>query len=605
MTAATVPKAFVLPAAWIEESLPAEALRELRHSLRSVGRLRGENLFRIAKAAADSAAGMRLSTGSAELLRTAAQDLGGGLPLAVRSSERDEDARTSSSAGAYETVLDVAPVDVPAAVLRCWRSSFSVTALAARARRRGADLIGEMSVLVQRMAPMRCGGVAVSVGSQAVVDVAAGSVDSLVSGRAGAARIERSLSGPAPADAWLAELLRVLLEARRRLHAEAEIEFGVDHAGQLVVLQCRAAGQRLVAALSTGPLRSEPLYEPAARPESLADDDVLTVAREMRAKRMPVFNHARDLGARTSEGWVIRYDSGCSVDDLRDWLSMVGPQVVLDLGPQLRQLVTTPDDAAALLHGVRRGAVSSCVVRPFLPGPTAVVVSMADGGGLKASVGHDGLLALNRGVAAARTLELPADEAAMAAVVGRRAEQTIARVSSELIMGGHARACEWLLDADEAVLVDFARPAATPAAPVGWRGRSDGTPAVIRAPAFILEDQPELIDLSIAPLLSLGQPVPAIDDSALVGIVASLARASTRPVVVASRPYAVLAVLLELVAGFIVEDGSTLSHLGLQAAEAGVPLVVDSRAAGIVADQVIVLRVDGVRTSWSIERENA
>jgi len=74
----------------------------------------------------------------------------GSVRLAVRSSAVGEDSGDASYAGIFDTVLSVAPGEVPDAVERCWKSSVSVQADDYR-RRRGIAGPQPMAVVVQVM----------------------------------------------------------------------------------------------------------------------------------------------------------------------------------------------------------------------------------------------------------------------------------------------------------------------------------------------------------------------------------------------------------------------------------------------------------------------
>lgn len=97
-----------------------------------------------------------------EILRAVAAIAPDGGQLAVRSSAMDEDGGSSSFAGQLDSVLAVAPADVPAAVARVWRSAWSERGIAYR-RSRGLGLPRPPAVLIQRMVDADAAGVAFAV----------------------------------------------------------------------------------------------------------------------------------------------------------------------------------------------------------------------------------------------------------------------------------------------------------------------------------------------------------------------------------------------------------------------------------------------------------
>jgi phosphohistidine swiveling domain-containing protein len=88
-----------------------------------------------------------------------AERVGAGSTLAVRSSAVCEDSAEHSFAGILESILNVAPADVPAAVRRVWASALSERAQAYRCRKGlGVEAVS-MGVVVQAMLPAAVSGV--------------------------------------------------------------------------------------------------------------------------------------------------------------------------------------------------------------------------------------------------------------------------------------------------------------------------------------------------------------------------------------------------------------------------------------------------------------
>jgi pyruvate,water dikinase len=127
-----------VPRTWV---LPAETFREF---------LRGAGLWE--QAVRGDHAAVRAGILRAELPPLPAV----AARMAVRSSAVDEDGRTQSHAGQFESVLGVDPAGLADAVRRCWASYHGARAVAYRAGRLPP---GGMALLVQEMVDARTAGV--------------------------------------------------------------------------------------------------------------------------------------------------------------------------------------------------------------------------------------------------------------------------------------------------------------------------------------------------------------------------------------------------------------------------------------------------------------
>jgi pyruvate,water dikinase len=181
------------------------------------------------------------------LLRSAAEELGPG-PFAVRSSAVAEDGAGRSFAGMYDTVLDVAPHDLPAAMDRCLASSG-----AARVAEYDRHVGGQMAVLIQRMVRPIAAGVALTADPvngdrrSCIVTAVRGTGERLVSGQAigdeWVVDQRRAIARRQPEraiDARQAE--RVASEARRIAEARGapqDVEWALDADDTLWILQAR------------------------------------------------------------------------------------------------------------------------------------------------------------------------------------------------------------------------------------------------------------------------------------------------------------------------------------------------------------------------------
>jgi len=180
--------------------------------------------------------------------------LGAG-PFAVRSSGREEDGADSAHAGQFETELNVAAGDVPAAAHRVWKSGFSETLAQYRQAKGLSGAPQPPAVVVQLMVRARAAGVAFSADpvsgdrSVAVLSAILGLADKLVGGEADGDSYRIGADGKT-LDAQLVDGAPVLSEAERgevaamaRRSAEhfgspQDIEWAFDQSG-LHMLQSR------------------------------------------------------------------------------------------------------------------------------------------------------------------------------------------------------------------------------------------------------------------------------------------------------------------------------------------------------------------------------
>ena len=181
------------------------------------------------------------------LLRDAALDLGAG-PFAVRSSGISEDGVDHSYAGMYESVLNVATEEIPAAAERCLAS-----AQTARVAEYQPAANGRMAVIIQRMVAPAAAGVVLT--ADPINGDRHASVVTAVLGTG-----DRLVSGAALGDEWLVrgtvatprrqperavdrrQAVRVATEARRIADARGtpqDIEWALDADGTLWIIQAR------------------------------------------------------------------------------------------------------------------------------------------------------------------------------------------------------------------------------------------------------------------------------------------------------------------------------------------------------------------------------
>lgn len=229
--------------------------------------------------AAELAAAVATLSQTAEQAGEVDRDEHGTIRLAVRSSVSGEDSATDSFAGQLDTVLNVAPPEVPSALLDVLASAYAERSLFYRAHRGLADAGVDCAVLVQVLVDSAVSGVVFSCNPQtgdpaeSVVSAALGFGEGVVAGtvecdtyfvdnasRAVVSRvvadkrsrvatdaatgtavvaIEGGDSAPALTDERIGELTEVATALAERLGAPQDVEWTYDTAGVLYLLQAR------------------------------------------------------------------------------------------------------------------------------------------------------------------------------------------------------------------------------------------------------------------------------------------------------------------------------------------------------------------------------
>lgn len=651
-----VPSAFCVPAGELRAALDEELSRGLADAFAdlqaTVGAFFTETIARIREIAAR----VRMPDDLRSLVCTrlaevfggraggdgngASGQVGEGMLFAVRSSGIDEDTDHSSLAGVHESVLGVSgPDGVIAAIEECWRSWYAAPAVAARVRRGDLDWRPRLGVIVQEQVRPRLAGVAFSAPARetaegnrgdgddrpcdVVIEYVEGLADRLVAGLEVPVRVTSGELGTATATgpgspAYRDDLVGVVDLARRLREShehEVDVEWAIDDRG-LHLIQVRpitAAGDR--AEESDAPaLRAVRLYHDDVPPD-FGLGEVAGVYGGYVAKRGGAYRLAAENGIATGPGWVLRLNPRA----LRDAETLArltgilaeGPagECVIDAGDRLRQIVVpkaeVPDRLAQILGSEGRGTrPHTVIVRDFIRGELGLITRLA-GPSLVAEYTPDGLMALNRGTAGAavirvadrdRPAEVPGNmtvsrddtwSAALVPHLGRLAEFT------DTMRARHGEVTlEWVFAGGQVYFVDYSVVGANrlTISAAGSVLISGGT---ARGTLLRLTEDDLLTRLSIGPAVSIDKSTDVSEHDRFARIVEKVTSLPEPPIIQASRPYAVLSVLIGHVAGFVFDQGSTLGHLPILLREARVPAVEAADFTGVgevvISDGTITL----------------
>jgi rifampicin phosphotransferase len=572
-TRVSVPDGLLVPGSWLTHCLDHSTRARLVDLLRRVDDADEPALDRLTAELDALLQPLRPNAERAGALLAASTGLG---PLVVvRSSSSDEDSANLSFAGVFDSLVDVAEADIVAAVWQVWCSGFGARALRQYRRIGRAPRIDHLSVLVQHAIRPVTAGVAFSEPSgDAYVEWVSGHGADLMGGLAvpTGERLDRRTA----VDGWRARLSAALVELSRDGSGH-DVEWAWD-GERLWVVQVRPRTAVVGAAAPTDGLRVSPLYE--GDQHDLLLGDCAEDYTRIRAKRRLPRAIALAEGASVPGGWLVNWDTGAAFDALAAWSAELPARVVVDSSPTQRQYILTraelPDTVRMLADGI--DGVFAFLCREYIHGELALLSTVAADGSVYVEASDEGLLAVNRGFGEAS----PVDAEQLDRLVGAAQAAALTATSRQHARRLHPRAVlEWVISDGRLIFVDYSAPSTGAAgAPTALGGRvlSAGL-ASGRVRHLDIDDA--LTESSIAPIISIAQPVSATDEALLVRQLRDRLRIDPDSdgggdglIVAVARPIAVLSLLIGQVDGFVFEEGALLSHLGILLREAGVPAAI-------------------------------
>ncbi|WP_329563616.1 dCTP deaminase domain-containing protein [Kitasatospora sp. NBC_01266] len=586
-----VPAAFAVPAAEFAAALDPEDARLLAEQFAELRATVGAFFTESAELIGRTAARVALAQETRRLLTLRLRDVFGelsGRRFAVRSSGLDEDGATASLAGVHQSLLDVVgPDGVLDAIEECWRSYYAPPAIAARVRAGDFDSAPRLAVIVQELVDAQLAGVAftgLDAGSQDItIEYVEGLAEELMAGAAAPYRLTAAEVPALPVAhaEVLREVIRLTGELRAARGHDVDVEWAADRRGVHLLQVRRVTARRTRPAES--PFWTSRLYfenPPAGAPLR----EVAAVYAGYSAKRGPAHRLAGELGVQVGRGWVVGF-TGAGLHDPanaerldRTLAEGRSPSCVLDFGDTLRQIVVPRREVLRRLIEVSGATAGSdrehaVIVRDFVRGDLGVISRRA-GADLVVEYTPDGLLALNRGTAGAEAIVVDAAGAVCApdsAAPVLRHLDAIDRFTTAMQARYGEVTLEWVLDGDALLFVDYSVLGADALLTGGEGVRiSDGAAS---GPLLTLSDDELLRRLSIGPAVSIDKSKDVTEYAELARLLDKVRGMPEPPVVRASRPYAVLSVLIGSVAGFVFEQGSALCHLAILLREEGVPAV--------------------------------
>jgi hypothetical protein len=445
------------------------------------------------------------------------------------------------------------------------------------------------------------------------VEYVEGLAEGLVAGTADPYRTTSDDTGNLPAEhrEIISEVLALTAKLREDRGHDVDVEWAADDSGVRLLQVRPVTARRSERAATAGDcLWTARMYFDEL-PAGASLHEVEAVFAGYSAKRGPAHRMAHSHDVSVGAGWVVGFTARALLspeyaDRLRGTLAEGrSGSCVLDFGENLRQIIVPKDQVVGRLLEVLGGPAATgehaVVVRDFIRGDLGVI-SRSTGDGLVVEYTPEGLLALNRGTAGAEAIVVTADgkvNAPESAGPVLRHKDTIARFTAAMQEKYGDVTLEWVLDGDTLLFVDYSVLGADDVL-IGASGIRISTGSA-HGPLITLDDDDLLGRLSVGPAVSIDKSRDVTEYAELATIIEKIASLPEPPVVRASRPYAVLSVLMDKVAGFVFEQGSALCHLAILLREARVPAVVTTELTGF-PDGAHAVIADGSVTVASAQR---
>jgi rifampicin phosphotransferase len=598
-----VPNTLCVPVSWFPQAMGERLLSQLGKIYGHLSQTKAHDLLTDIKKIAEILHSVRPTPGMSEELRRSAARTGNGRPLAVRSSSQDEDGHRRSRAGIYESYLNVEPPDIVDAVAACWRSYYSARAVLARLLDGDSNPEPHIGVMIQSMVAARQSGIAFSQGpASALVESVSGLADGLVAGTVQPDRYEIDIQNPDLSGAKFRDVSLLLANLKNLVDGDVDVEWARDRDG-LVLLQVRPVTAGLRAGESSDAIfRTADLYFPERFPPNMQLGACARVYDGYVRKRVPVMHAALASGCRIPEGYIVNANGlgWTRKAETQVWLDRFHGKVILDFGDNIRQMIVPASDLSDTLVttlglGPDSTSVHTFIVRRFVQGQAGVITTIDEAGNVLFEYSGDGLLAINRGIADVRRMVIDQRESVVAGetvgLIQPEAAGAMARLTRTLSSSYRNAHIEWSIEAGYPYLVDFSAGLLASVAR-SYGSQAALSPGVAVGPALVLRDTSILVDLSIAPIVSVTGSKD-LECGVVESVLAQVDQMPRRPVVLVDRPYAILSLLVGRVAGFVFAHGSLLCHLAILLRESGTPAIALEQPIPDIQDGVEVVITEG------------
>jgi|GEM_PF-4288430 hypothetical protein len=628
-----IPKGFCLTSEALKDSIPQVNYSNIEGFLTLLKSNGGYQLNRICKQINNELKHLKISSAVMESLLEAVRSLNldGMASIIVRSSSTYEDTGNVSGAGIYESKGEIyTEADLSEAILYCWKSFFSLSALAHRLRIKEYSLENLPGLIVQKYLQCTISGVTfsedpVSSTKGILTEYAKNGSDGIESGRETGQSFKIFLNGsdyissnndlPCRLVEELAHISQIISDLYSK---PMEFEWLVSN-DVLYVLQTRpitttsesnSSSKERVPYLET--LQAYTDYDYLIKQDL---GDVTEVYLKSINKRKLVRDLAVSSGMNVHGVSVIRANlEGIDKFDINNFgeLNRVRTHLLtIDLGPHIRSFYTTRDNINVTLKLLLRYSINICtfIVREFASGDYSAISSLVDEKTCVIEICRGSLIGINRGFVETNTYKIDLNtlevntisprefprryydfdevnqcfafkegtETSNPDVIEHGALLQIARFTKTVNNAMGNISLEWTILNGVPIFIDHTNLAVSNKLTDFSLLEDDSyflSKGKIEGKALIVKDIDRFEYISSGPTLNVSGHAPAMNDNPEIVRLLDIVSNSKDIVIVSKYPYTAFSVLVDKVKGFVFESGPLLCHLSIVCREQKTPVAI-------------------------------
>lgn len=541
--------------------------------------------------------------------------------FAVRSSSCHEDTGSSSFAGVYDTILNVSGMDnIIDAIIRSWMAYYSYSAIIARIRSGNYKPYPDLDIIVQLMVKSKISGVAFSCSPDGsdmpIIEWVDGMGENLVSGLK-----EPYTYYPKGKNEEIYGELRVVLEEvaviaqrlKEYFDYDVDLEWGWDGT-QLYILQVRPVTTVQKHKVDRAQkMNIYSLYTDNTIPGMAELGECKDIYYEYTNKRSPAYILADKYKISTGLSYFVEFNKAGLEESFRLLAEALGKSsassVVIDVDKSIRQNIIAKEELYSFMEKTFKASelyeVHSMIIRDFIKGDYGFISQLLEGDKLLIECSKEGLLAINRGLVNCHEIIVSYDgkeqfdygdvmKVGATEIIQEfnpEAVEKILRFTRALNSMYSNTKLEWVIKAGEPYFIDFSKEKNN----LDYSGYGENNIRVIYqgvavGPIYRLREDDIFLRLSISPGVSVTKTNMVVKSNTdLTKLIDKIKAMDRKPIILCSKPYAILSFLLEHVEGFIFTEGSILCHLSILIREAKIPAVICKNSEQAIGDYRMVM----------------